>query len=393
MTDSQDRIEEQEVNLLELLQVLAKHKMLIMKICSVAMVVSVAISLMLPNIYSATAKVVPPQKDSGGGLSAILGQVGGLAGLASAAGGMTGGSDLYIGILKSRSVGDAVIKRLDLVNVYKKKTIDDTRRSLDDAVKVQAGKDGIIAITVKDKDARRAALLANTLVDELGKTTIRLNLSKAGTERLFLEKRLELVKKDLHDAEEEIKNFAQQNKIVQVDSQARASIEGIARIKTELANREVQLSVLRSMRTEESAEVKSLESGIKTLKGKIAQLSGNSGGGEGIPSVGNMPGVGLEYARRLRELKKQEAIFEQLTKQFEMAKLSEAKDSSSFQVLDEAVVPLKKSEPSRAVIVIVSTVFAFFSSLFIVFTLEYFNKMSDDDRVTLHSIKRQFSFR
>ena len=151
--------------------------------------------------------------------------------------------------------------------------------------------------------------------------------------------------------------------------------------------------MLRSMRTEESAEVKSLESGIKTLKGKIAQLSGNSGGGEGIPSVGNMPGVGLEYARRLRELKKQEAIFEQLTKQFEMAKLSEAKDSSSFQVLDEAVVPLKKSEPSRAVIVIVSTVFAFFSSLFIVFTLEYFNKMSDDDRVTLHSIKRQFSFR
>jgi tyrosine-protein kinase Etk/Wzc len=387
MIDEQEKIEEQEINLLELLQVLVKRKMLIIKICSVAMLISVGYSLTLPNIYTATAKMLPPQKESGGGLSALLGQGGGLAALAS--GGLGGGSDLYLGILKSRSVGDAVIKRLDLAEVYQTKTMEATRATLDEAVKVQAGKDGIISITVEDKDPKRSALLANTIVEELGKTTIRLNLSKAGTERLFLEKRLDLVKKDLKAAEDDLKMFAQHNKIVQVDAQAKASIEGIARMKAELASREVQLSVLRSNQTEQSPEVKAIQTGVNRLKGEIGRLAGSSGDAEGIPSVGSVPGVGLEYSRKMRELKTQEAIFEQLTKQYEMAKLSEAKDSSAFQVLDEAVVPLNKSKPSRVLTVILATVSAFLVSVFLVFVLEYIEKMSDDDRKIFDGIKKQ----
>jgi tyrosine-protein kinase Etk/Wzc len=376
---------DQEINLLELVQVLVKRKMLIIKICSVAIVVSVAYSLILPNIYSATAKILPPQKETGGGLSALLGQAGGLAALA--AGGLGGGSDLYIGILKSRSVADAVIQRLDLLKVYKTKSLEKARTSLDGAVKVQAGKDGIISITAEDKDPKRSALLANAFVEELGRTTVRLNLSKAGTERLFLEKRLDLVKKDLKAAEDDLKNFAQVNKIVQVDSQAKASIEGIARMKADLASREVQLSVLRATRTDQSTEVKALETGIQRLRMEILKVSGNSGGGEGIPSVGNVPAVGLEYSRKSRELKTQEAIFEQLTKQYEMAKLNEAKDSSSFQVLDEAVVPVKKSKPKRSLIVIMVTLSAFFVSILIVFVQEYLAKVSDEDKKILENIK------
>ena len=387
MTDAQEKTEDQEINLLELLQVLVKRKMLIIKICSVAIVLSVAYSLTLPNIYSATAKVLPPQKESGGGLSALLGQAGGLAGLA--AGGLGGGSELYVSILKSRSVGDAVIQRLDLVKVYKRKSLEETRHFVESAVKVQSGKDGIITITADDIDPTRSALLANTFVEELGRTTVRMNLSKAGTERLFLEKRLDLVKKDLKTAEDGLKSFAQLNKIVQVDSQAKASIEAIARMKGELASREVQLSVLRTTRTEQSAEVKALETGMYRIKNEISQLSGNSIGGDGIPSVGSVPGVGLEYSRKMRELKTQEAIYEQLTKQYEMAKLSEAKDSSAFQILDDAVVPVKKSKPARALMVIMSTLTAFFGSIFYVFLLEYFEKLSGENKTILESIKRQ----
>jgi len=389
MTDKQNQVEideEQEINLLELLQVIVKRKMLIVMICGVAILGSVIYSLTLPNIYSATAKVLPPQKESGGGLSALLGQAGGLAGLA--AGGLGGGSDLYLGILKSRSVGDAVIQRLDLAKVYKSKTLEAARNSLAGAVKSQAGKDGIISITAEDKDPKRSALLANTVVDELGKTTVRLNLTKAGTERTFLEKRLELVKKDLKAAENDLKSFSQRNSIVQVDSQAKASIEGIARLKAELASSEVQLAVLLSNQTEQSPEVKSIRTGINRLKGELGALAGSSGGGEGIPSLGSVPGVGLEYSRKLRELKTQEAIFEQLTKQYEVAKINEAKDSSSFQILDEAVVPINRSKPKRSLIVILATVTAFLVSIFIVFVQEYLSKMSDDDRKIIQSIKK-----
>lgn len=376
-----------EMNLLELLQILVKRKLLIIAVTSVAAVGSLAYSLSLPNIYSATAKILPPQKEGGAGLSALLGQAG--AGLASlATGNLSGGADLYVGILKSRSVGDAVINRLNLAQVYKKKSLAETRGALAASVKFEAGKDGIISITADDKDPKLTAKLANAFVEEMEKTTIRLNLSKAGSERVFLEKRLELVSKDLKAAEEALKQFSQNNKIVQVEEQAKASIEVIARLRADLATREVQLSVLQSKQTEESPEVKALVSGINRVRSEIARMSGSNGGAQGIPSFGDVPGVGLEYARRMRELKTQEAIFEQLTKQYEMAKLSEAKDSSSFQVLDEAVVPIYKSKPARSMIVITVTAAAFAAAVVMAFLLEFLGRMSEEDRTILNNIKK-----
>jgi tyrosine-protein kinase Etk/Wzc len=379
-------MEEEEINLLELVQVVAKRKGLIVGLCGGAAIISVVVSLLLPNIYSATAKILPPPKEGGGGLAALLGQAGGLAGMAAGMGG-GGSADLYIGILKSRSVADGVIKRLDLEKVFKTQTPDETRRALEGSVKMQAGKDGIIAITADSKDPKMAAALANAFVEELGRKSVQLNLTKAGTERAFLEKRLEVVREDLKRAEEDLRSFELKNKAVKVDSQAAASIEGIARLKAEIVAREVQLASLRSYQTDESPEVKVLQAAIGKLRSQLGGLAGSGSGGEGIPNIGSLPNLGLEYARRMRELKTQEAIYEQLTKQFEMAKLTEAKDSSSLQVLDDAVVPLKKSKPKRSLIVILATVTAFFIAVFTAFVLEYFGKMSDEDRARWEAIR------
>lgn len=384
--ESQDEVREGEINPLELLQVLVKRKMLVVKITAFAALASVAYTLTLPNIYSATAKILPPQKESGSGLSALLGQTGGVAALA--AGGLGGGTDLYVAILKSRSVADAVVQRPELAAAFKGKSAEAARQSASGALKVQGGKDGIITVTASNKDPKRAALLANAFVDELGRATVRLNLSKAGTERIFLEKRLEVVKRDLKGAEDDLKAFSQSNKIVQVDAQTRASIEGIAHLKAELASKEVQLAVLSSKMTDQNPEVKALQASIRRLKGELGSLAGSAGAGEGIPAIGNVPGVGLEYSRKLRALKTQEAIYEQLTKQYEMVKLNEAKDSSSVQVLDEAVVPNQKSAPRRSIIVIVSTMTAFFLSVFLVFVQEYLSRISEQDRKILEKIKR-----
>lgn len=379
---------ERDINPLELLQVLVRRKSLILKICAAALVVSAAVSFFLPDVYSSTAKVLPPQRDGGGGLSAVLSQMGGLAGLAAGGLGGGGNTDLYLGILKSRSVEDAVIQRLDLTNVYGAKDIEGARRKLEKVVKAQAGKDGIIVVTTEDEDPKLAAQLANTLVDELGKTTVRLNLTKAGTERVFLEKRLDVVKKDLKNAEEELKSFAQRTKMILIDSQARASIEGVARLKAELARQEVLLAVATSNQTDESPQVQAIRSAIRRIKSELGAQAGNGGGGEGIPSVGSVPSVGLEYSRRLREFKTQEAIFEQLTKQYEVAKLNEAKDSSSMQVLDQAVVPLHKSKPKRSLIVVLSTLTAFFCSVLVIFMQEYLKQFSASDRQLIENIKK-----
>lgn len=384
--ETREQAQSQEINLLDLLHVLVKRKMLIIKTCGFCLVASVIYSLTLPNMYAATAKILPPQKESGGGISALLGQAGG--GLASiAAGGLSGGSDLYIGILKSRSVNDAVIERLGLLKVYRENSFEGARKKLGYAVTLLAGKDGIISITAEDRDPERSAALANTLVDELDKATVRLNLSKAGTERAFLERRLQLVGKDLKAAEDDLKAFAQNNKVVQVDAQAKASIEGVARLKAELASKQVQLAVLRSKQTEESPAVKTLVAATAKLEQEISALAGRNGVSAGIPSVGSVPGLGLEYSRKVRELKTQEAIFEQLTKQYEMAKLNEARDSSSLQILDTAVPPVRKSKPSRALIVSLATVAAFFVSVVIAFVQEYLGMMPERDKNIMNSIK------
>lgn len=390
-TDKPQQETDDEINLLDLLRVIVRRKLIIIYICLAAAIISVGYSLYLPNIYTATARVLPPQKDGGGsGISALLGQVGGLAGLA---GGSFGGSaDLYLGILKSRSVADSVIKKLDLQKKLKRKSLDETRQALSRMVKSQAGKDGIITITVNHRKPEMAALLANTMVAELGNRSVQLNLTKAGTERAFLEKRLDVVKHDLAQAEVSLRDFQEKNKLLKVDSQAAASIEGIARLRAEIVAKEVQLSSLKTFQTDESPEVKLLQNSINKLRSQMGSFSGH-GAGDVIPAVGNVPSLGLEYARRLRELKTQEAIFEQLKKQFEIAKYNEAKDSSSLQILDDAVVPTKKSKPKRSVIVMLSVVAAFFVSIFMVFIMEYFDKMSDADKMRWQEIKDSFRFR
>lgn len=385
-TISPNKETEEEVNLLELLRVVVRNLPLIAKITAAAVILSVVYSLTLKNIYTARATLLPPQKDSGGGgAAALLASMGG--GLAGLAGGLGGSADLYLGILKSRTVTDAVIKRLDLHTELKSKNADDTRKKLEGLVKFQAGKDGIITITADYKDPAKAALLVNTFIDELQKKSMQLNLTKASTERSFLEKRLTVVKQDLKVAEEEMRHFQEKNKTIKADDQARVAIEGIAKLKAELITREVQLAALRNSMTDESSEVRTLLAGITKLRRQLSAMSGSGGDGGVIPSVGSAPSIGVEYIRRLRELKTQEALFEQLTKQFEMAKISEARDSSSLQVLDEAVAPLRKSKPKRALIVILSTVTAFFCSIFLVFIKEYLTKLSPEDSAIISEIK------
>ncbi len=234
--------------------------------------------------------------------------------------------------------------------------------------------------------------MANTFVDELGRRSVELNLSKAGTERMFLEKRLEVVKQDLRNAENDMKAFQERYKTFKADSQATVAIEGIARLKAEIITKEAQLASLRNTMTDENSEVKTLKAGIARLKSQLGSMTG-SGGSDVIPAVGNIPALGMEYVRKMRELKTQEAIFEQLTKQYEVAKINEAKDTSSVQVLDEAVVPMKKSKPKRALIVILAAVTAFFASIFIVFIQEYFSKLPPEDAAIIRDIRDSLRFR
>ncbi len=369
---------EEEINLLELLLVLARNWRMIVGVPIVVAIITAIYSLLLPNIYTAKAMIL--SNDEGGGMmSTMLAQMGGLASLAGGMGGATK-ADLYIAIMKSETVKDSLIDRFKLMELYKAKLRTSVYNALDGKSVISPGKkDGIITIAVSDKDPKLAAEIANAYVEELGKRAIKLGMTGAGMNRVFLEERLVKAKVDLAAAENTLKSFQTKNKAMAVTDQARATLEGVARLRAELVAQEVQLAVLKRQFTEESQDVKRTSATIANLRSQIARMEGSASEGS-MPGVGAMPQLGQEYMRLMREFKIQESLVELLTKQYEMTKLNEAKDVVPFQVFQTARVPELKSKPKRSIMVILATVTSGFLMIFLAFIREYVSKMNDEDR-------------
>ena len=346
----------------------------------VAGVGAIVYSLCLPNVYTAQTMIFPLQEEKGV-MSSMMAQLGGVAAIAGASLGGPSRTDLYVTMLKSDAVKDPIIDRFKLMDVYRAKLRTDALLALDKRVFVVAGKkDGVITISVDDKDPKRAAEIANAYVDELGKLDTRLSTSGSGRNRVFLEERLASARADLSRAEDALKAFQSRHKTLDVTEQTKASIKGVADLKARLASQEVQLAVLLSKFTESSQEVKAAKASIGNMKAQIAQLEGNGGGSSSIPSVGSVPGIGQEYVRLMREFKIQETLVELLTKQYEMARLNEAKEISPFQVIQKAKIPERKSKPARAKLVTTVTSTALFCSLMLVFVQNGLNGMSAEEK-------------
>ena len=192
---------EDEINLLDLLIVLAKHKKMILGLTFAAALLAAGYSLRLPNIYTATAKILPPQSSQSNSVNSImLAQLGGLGGVAGSALGLKDPSSLYIAMMKSRNIGDKLVQRFDLQNVYETKTMTDTLNVLEGVTTIAVGKDGVIAVGVDDKDPERASAMANAYVEELNKLMQTFALTEAGQRRQFFEAQMKSAKDKLTDA-------------------------------------------------------------------------------------------------------------------------------------------------------------------------------------------------
>ncbi|HTP64555.1 MAG TPA: Wzz/FepE/Etk N-terminal domain-containing protein [Geobacteraceae bacterium] len=379
--NDQQQTPDETVSLLDYLHVIARHSRLIFRITLAATVISIVISLLLPNIYTAKTMILPSQEDKGM-MSAMMAQFGGMVAMAGGAGLPLGGptnADLYVSMLKSEAIKDPIIDRFTLLKLYNKKYRSDVYNKLDKNVSITAGKrDGIITVTVDDKDPKRAADMANAYVEELGKLAVRLNVTGAGQNRSFLDEQLATAKADLAKAEDKLKEFQAKNGAVHMTSQAEADIKGLAEMKAQLAGQEVQLATYRRRFTESSQDVKNLSTSVANLRGQIAKLEGGRSGS--VLSVGSVPTLEQEYIRLMREFKIQESLVELLTKQYEIASFSEAKAISPFQVILKANVPERKSKPVRMKMVILSISITLLFSILLSFILENMDRVPEHNK-------------
>ena len=364
---------EDEIDLTELFRALSRRRRLILGITAASAAVALVVSLLLPVYYKAETRILPPQEKGSNLAAQLMGQAGGLIALAGGAAGVKSQGELFVAMTKSRTVLDRMVDRFNLMKLYEGKYREDARKKLVESLKVQEDrKSGIISLTVEDRDPKRAAEMANAFVEELKSVAGGLAISEAGQRRMFFEEQIRQTKDSLARAEEEVKGFQQRTGAFQVDAQAKAIIEGIANLRARIAVKEVEAKVLRSFATAQNPDLQRTEEEVRALRIELEKVeSGKGRGFDPLMSSERVPAIGMEYLRKLRQLKYNETLYELLVKQFELAKLDEARDAVVLQVIDRAVPPERKSGPHRAQIVLLATVTMLFLSLFIVLFLEH----------------------
>ena len=334
----------------------------------------------------------------GAALASQLGNLGGMAALAGGSLGLKNPNDRYVAMLQSRTVEDAMVQRYGLMQEYHTRYLSDARKVFQDHTTIDGnGKDGLIHISVEDHDPNRASEIANGYVDQFRDLSQHLAITEASQRRLFFQQELERTKNNLANAEEALEQTEQKTGVIQPDSQERALIESAASLRAQITAREVQIQGMQTYATGENSELVQAQQELAGLKAQLAKLGGsdNTSGNEFLIPKGLVPKTGMEYVRRLRDVKYNETIFDILARQFEVAKLDEAKEGALIQVVDPAIPPDRRSFPKRSLIVIGATVVGFFIGVFLALLAAGFERLRDDPEaeVKLHALSKAFSLR
>jgi uncharacterized protein involved in exopolysaccharide biosynthesis len=373
---------DEEFSVLEILVTLARHKRLVLVFPFACAVIAALISLALPNIYTGTAKIFPPQQGGSSLAAALLGDAGGFGaggGVGSALG-LKSPSDLYVGMLRSRTIADAIITRFDLQKLYEQNTLSATRAKLVERSAFISDRNGIIGIEVDDEDPKRAADMANAYVEELDQLTQEVAITTAGRQRVFLEKQLRQAKDQLADAEVALRTTQQETGVISLTEQGKATIESVASLQAQIQAKQVQLGAMRTGMTESNPDYVRTQKELAGLQVELRKLERtNPADTSGvIPSAGTIPERGLEYVRKFRDMQYYQTLFELIAKQFEIAKAQEAAEAGLIQVLDRAVVPDRKSKPHRTLIVLITGLVAGMLGMVAAFVLEARNRAKND---------------
>jgi len=382
----------EEADWLELLLVLARNKAAILKITLAAIVLATIVSLIVPKTYTATATLLPPeQKQSSASL--LLGQFGALGGMSSADLGLKNPDDLFVAMLKSRTVEDGIIRQFDLRGVYGYKRYEDARKKLEGRSRIEAGDDGIISISVTDRDPKRSADLANAYVEQLRSLNRSLAVSEAGQRRLFYQQKLDAEREDLSVAELALKQAQEKSGLIQPEAQGRAIVDAVAATRAQVAIKEVQLQAMRTYATPGNPDLRRAEEELAGLRAQLAKLERSTdeiGNGSLEVPTKQLPQAELDYIRKARDLKYHEALYDFLNKQLEAARLDEAKDAVVIQVVDKAVEPERKSSPHRSLIVCLTALAAFLLSCLGVLVTEALKRKErdPDDRARLALLRQ-----
>jgi uncharacterized protein involved in exopolysaccharide biosynthesis len=360
-----------DVSLGELFNLLYRRRSFLLTAAAIAAIVSGITVFVIPVSYTAEAVILTPQQAQSS-LSSFMGPLAGLAPAAGISGlgllsglGLRNPADLYVGVLESRTIADALITKFNLKDVYQTPDYTRARKRLARNTRVEGGKDSLIRIRVDDHDAARAAKLANAYIEELSKSNSRLAFTEAGQRRLFFEEQLTKEKEALADAEIGLRNTQQTTGLIAPSGQAEALLRVGTQLHAEILSQETQLEAMKTFAADDNPRLQIVKRELGALHAQLNRLEqGDYKPGTLELPTGRLPEASLKYIRAVRDLKYHETLFEVLSRQYEAARLDEAKSAALIQVVDRAVAPERKSWPPRTLLVLAAMVTALLLSSF-----------------------------
>jgi len=374
-----------EIPLADLLMAIWRRRLWLAKVIGLGAVAAIAIALLIPTKYTSTAQLMPPDQQtlsstsllsalSGAGPAASLG-TGGLMSTRTPGG-------TFIGVLSSQSAQDDIIDRFDLRRIYHCKFYFEARKILTDRTTIDEDKkSGIISIAVVDGDPNRARDMAKAYVEELDKIVNRVSTSSARRERIFLEERIQSIKSDLDASSVALSQFSSRNATLDIQRQGEATVEAAGKLQGELIAAQSELSGLKTAYTDDNVRVRQAQAQVNVLQSQLHKMGGEGEDAEGgdlkadqfMPSIRKLPLLGVTYSDLYRRVMMQESLYETLTKQYELARVQEAKEIPPIKVLDEPQVPEKKSSPHRTIIVLLGILISAFAGIVWTTAIELWN--------------------
>jgi len=363
LADNPPASNDDEVSLIDLLLVIAENVRLLVFGPLLAGLAALGYAFTITPTFTATTMIIPPQQQQST-MALLASQLGGLAAGAGIEGirgaPLNNPSDIYVTLIRSRSVADRIIDRFELTQLHgAKRRRDEVRAILEVATKVTAGRDGLITIEVKNNDPKRAADMANAYVEEFARLTGGLAITEAQQRRAFFEKQFQATQEKLAKAQLALGEAGVPESLMK--SSPATVLEGIARLRAQVTAQEIKLSTMRGYLTEQSPQFKQAQRELDALRAQLAQAD------HAQPARGNQS---TEYLNRFRDFKYQETLLELLTKQLESARLDESREGAFVQVVDVAVPPESRSSPKRAQIAVLTTLATGILLLLLVFARE-----------------------
>ena len=349
-------LEDDDISLLDLLQTIVDNLRLLVLGPLAVGVLALGISFVMAPTFTAKTQFLPPQAQQSAA-AGLLASLGGLGGLAGAAAGLKNPADQFISYMKSNAVQDGLIERFKLQERYEQKLKDDVRKELTQNTRIAGGKDGLISLEFDDKDPQFAADVANAYVDELRKVLGRLAVTEAQQRRLFFEKQLVQAKDKLTAADQSLKATGISDSVLK--SNPASAVAGIAALKAQVTAQEVKVGAMRGYLAETAPDFKQAMTELSNLRAQLAKQDKDD--------TTNAPAGQGDYISKYREFKYQETLFELFAKQYELARVDEAREGAVIQVLDAAQPPERKSKPKKALIAIVATLATGFALLLFIF--------------------------